>query len=109
MSYARPDYSDMVVNILGFVPFGFCFYLHRWSLRPNQRATNALLVVLTGAAVSLTIEIIQAWLPNRVSSISDVLTNAAGTLLGVALAIAIQSKVTNTEFVRKPGDDTPQS
>jgi len=109
ISYDRPDYSDMVVNILGFVPFGFCFYLHRWSLRPNQRATNAFLVVLAGAAVSLTIEILQAWLPNRVSSTTDVLTNTAGTLLGAALAIAIQSKVTNIEFARKPGDDTPQS
>ena len=98
LSYNGPDYPDIVVNILGFVPFGFCFFLHRRLARPNQWATNALFVVLAGAAISLTIEVIQAWLPNRVSSTTDLLTNTAGTLLGVALALAIRSKVTNAKF-----------
>ncbi|MGB7768468.1 MAG: VanZ family protein [Verrucomicrobiia bacterium] len=97
IAYDRPDYSDIVINILGFLPFGFCFYLYRCSLRPNQRAASAVLVVFTGAAVSLTIEVIQAWLPNRTSSITDLLTNTAGTLLGVALALAIRHTVTNAE------------
>ena len=74
------------MNILGFIPFGFCFSLHRRSVRPNQPAANFLFVILTGATVSLTIEIIQAWLPNRVSSMTDLLTNIVGTLLGAVLA-----------------------
>jgi hypothetical protein len=93
LSYHHPDYPDIAVNILGFAPFGFCFFLYRRSLRPGQWVANALLAVLAGAAVSLTIEIVQAWLPNRVSSIMDLLTNTTGTLLGVALALAIQRKV----------------
>jgi len=97
IAYNRPDYLDIVVNILGFVPFGFCFFLHRRPPGPNRWASNTLFVVLTGAAVSLTIEVIQAWLPNRVSSMTDLLSNTTGTLLGVALALAIRSKVTNAE------------
>ncbi len=97
IAYNRPDYSDIAVNIFGFVPFGFCFLLHRHRLKPNQRAANALLVVLAGAAVSLAIELIQAWLPNRTSSVTDLLTNTTGTLLGMVLALAIQSKVTDTK------------
>jgi VanZ family protein len=97
IAYDRPNYLDIVVNILGFVPFGFCFFLHCRLPRPNQWATNALFVVLAGAAVSLTIEVIQAWLPNRVSSMTDLLSNTAGTLLGVVLALAIRPKVTNAE------------
>jgi len=93
IAYNRPDYSDIAVNILGFVPFGFCYLLHRHRLRPNQQAVNALLAVLAGAAASLTIEVIQAWLPNRVSSTTDVLTNTTGTLLGVLLALVIRRKV----------------
>jgi VanZ family protein len=94
LSYNEPDYSDIAVNILGFMPFGFCFFLHRRFVRPNQLAANFLFVVLVGALVSLTIEIIQAWLPNRVSSTTDLLTNAAGTLLGAVLALAIRPKIT---------------
>lgn len=92
LSYHHPDYSDIAVNILGFVPFGFCFFLHRHLLVRKNRAANILFVVLAGAAVSLTIEIVQAWLPNRVSSVMDLLTNTTGTLLGVALALTIQRK-----------------
>jgi len=93
LSYYHLDYSDIAMNILGFMPFGFCFFLYRRLRKPNQRIGNVLLVALTGATVSLTIEIVQAWLPNRVSSVMDLLTNTTGTLLGVALALAIQRVV----------------
>jgi len=52
------------------------------------------LTVFVGALVSLTIEIIQAWLPNRVSSMTDLLTNTFGALLGAVLALAIKHKIT---------------
>ena len=93
VSYNRPDYSDIAVNVLGFLPFGFCFFLHRHARRPRRLMTNALLVVLAGVAISLTIEVTQAWLPNRTSSITDLLTDTAGILLGVALALAVRQKV----------------
>jgi hypothetical protein len=97
ISYNRPDYSDIAINVLGFVPFGFCFFLHRHALRPRRLLTNALLAVFAGVTVSLTIEIIQAWLPNRTSSMNDLLTDTAGLLFGVALALSIRSKVVNAE------------
>ena len=81
------------MNILGFIPFGFCFFLHRQSVRANARAANFLIVMFAGAVISLTIELIQAWLPNRESSLTDLLTNIFGTLLGVVLAWLIQHKV----------------
>jgi len=95
LSYYQPDYSDIFVNILGFIPFGFCFFLHRHLREPRQRMANALLVILSGMMVSLTIEVIQAWLPNRVSSMTDFLTNTTGTLLGIVLAIVVQARVGN--------------
>ena len=96
LSYNRPDYSDIAINVLGFLPFGFCFFLYRHARRPQRLVTNALLVVLAGVAISLTIEVIQAWLPNRTSSLNDFITDTAGTLLGVALALAVRQKVTKT-------------
>jgi glycopeptide antibiotics resistance protein len=92
MVFMGPDYPDIIVNVLGFVPFGFFFFLYRQCSRPARMAKNILLVVLAGAAISLTIEVVQAWLPNRVSSVMDLLTNTTGALLGAALALAIQSK-----------------
>jgi len=45
------------------------------------------LVVLAGFLISLTIEIIQVWLPTRYSSATDLFCNTAGTLFGVALGV----------------------
>jgi len=97
LAYDGPDYSDIAVNILGFIPFGFCFFIHRRSVHPALAMKNVSLVVLTGAAVSLTIEIIQAWMPNRVSSTTDLLANTLGSLLGVVLVRILLPRITIRE------------
>jgi VanZ family protein len=71
-----------VKNIVGFMPFGFCFYAWLATLFPSRRAT--LLTVLLGALVSITIEISQAFLPMRDSGTTDILTNTLGTWIGIA-------------------------
>jgi VanZ like protein/concanavalin A-like lectin/glucanase superfamily protein len=92
LSYNRPDFSDIAINVLGFLPFGFCFFLYRHAHNPRRLVTNVLLVVIAGMAISLTIEVSQAWLPDRTSSITDLITDTAGLLLGVALALAVRHK-----------------
>lgn len=80
------DWNDLVVNIAGFVPFGFfayAFLTRRSGAHLPRRA--ATVTVSAGLAVSLTIEILQSCLPTRSSSLTDVLTNTAGTALGVLL------------------------
>ena len=67
------------------------FFLHRCRFRPGTWVANTLVVVLTGATVSLTIEILQAWLPNPTSSMTDLLTNTDGTLRGVVLALVVRT------------------
>ena len=101
VSYDALNYRDIVINLLGFVPFGFCFFLHRRRPGTAPWFTDALFVVVAGAAISLTIETIQVWLPNRVSSMTDLLGNTAGTLLGVLFALMIRPKVTTAESVSK--------
>jgi hypothetical protein len=67
-------------NILGFVPFGFffCAYLLVTQLRPRAMVVT----ILVGALISLSIEIVQAYLPSRESGMTDIITNTLGTTLG---------------------------
>ena len=101
VSYHAPNYRDIVVNVLGFIPFGFCFFLHRRWHGSAPKFADALFVIVAGAAISLSIETIQVWLPNRVSSMTDLLCNTAGTLFGVLLARAIRRRTTTAETISK--------
>jgi glycopeptide antibiotics resistance protein len=73
----------VLINIVGFIPFGFlfCAYL---SLAGRIKRP-ALVTILLGFTLSLTIESLQAFLPTRDSSTADVINNTLGTCFGVWL------------------------
>jgi VanZ like family/Concanavalin A-like lectin/glucanases superfamily len=68
-------------NIIGFLPVGFCAYAYFMAAYPIKRAV--LVTVAIGALVSLTIEVLQAFLPTRDSGTTDLITNTLGTYVGV--------------------------
>lgn len=81
----QPSWSyleDALINIAGFIPLGFFFQAY-FSERKIKRGAAA--AIILGGIVSLTIEILQSYLPTRSSDMSDVITNTAGTLLGTML------------------------
>lgn len=78
--------TDLAVNILGFVPFGFFYFLYRTRTRPNRTTGNVLLTVLSAAILSTAIELIQVYLPTRYSQAADIVCNIAGAILGIILA-----------------------
>jgi len=74
---------DVLRNILGFMPLGFllCALLSR-----SPQSHHAILYsMLFGGALSLSIEILQAYIPQRGSGMSDVISNTLGTALGALL------------------------
>ena len=78
--------GDLVLNVLGFVPFGF-FCCRFWRMgSPGQRVRHGLLTIAIGASISLLIEIVQAWLPERDSSLTDFVLNTLGTAIGAMLS-----------------------
>lgn len=82
-SLDRSYVQDVLVNIAGFIPVGF-FFCAYFSVKRRIRHP-ALTTILIGAALSLTIEILQSYIPVRDSSTTDVITNTLGTILGVML------------------------
>jgi len=75
--------SDVALNILGFMVFGFVFAL--WMAGGGKRPAAAayLYVFLLGAAVSFAIETIQVLIPARSSDLRDLICNIFGTALGI--------------------------
>lgn len=76
-------WKNVAVNLIGFVPLGFCFSVYFSSVRNTSPV--ALLTIALGFVVSLTIEILQAFLPTRDSGMTDLITNTLGTGVGVLL------------------------
>ena len=77
---SRGYVADIVLNVAGFMPLGFVF-LPLFSKRFGERG-SILKIILLGFAVSLLIELLQAWIPSRTSGMTDLITNTAGTYLG---------------------------
>jgi len=75
------NWLDVAVNILGFMPLGVL--LMRWLTGRGMSAVMALcMAVSAGFVVSFGVEYLQAFLPSRDSSLRDLITNSAGTLIG---------------------------
>jgi hypothetical protein len=76
-------WKNVGINIGGFIPLGFFFCAYLTMAR--QMSRPVLVTIILGAVVSLTIEVLQAYLPTRDSGMTDIITNTLGTGLGVLL------------------------
>ena len=74
--------ADIFLNIVGFIPFGFLLSATLADLGGISRKYRGLITVGLCFMLSLVIEIIQAWLPFRSSSLSDLMFNVFGGWIG---------------------------
>ncbi len=73
-------WKDVGINIAGFIPLGFFFRAYFSTMGRSKR--TIWLTIALGFAISLTIEVSQAFLPTRDSGMTDLITNTFGTALG---------------------------
>jgi len=79
-----PSYlDDVVINIAGFIPFGFFFAALLLNTARVDRRRAYFLTLILGGTISLVIELTQAFLPTRNSNLRDLLCNIFGTALGI--------------------------
>ncbi|MDR0275098.1 MAG: VanZ family protein [Burkholderiaceae bacterium] len=79
---------DLITNFIGYAPFGFLLTLALPHWRRREAA--ALLAAVLAALLSLTMESLQSYLPQRVSSNVDLALNAAGGLTGALTAFVLE-------------------
>lgn len=82
-------YSDIAVNLLGFIPFGF--FLARFLSQVNGMGRRRVVaaVVAAGFVLSLGIELSQVFLPGRSSQLSDLICNTIGSFAGAHLCFRL--------------------
>jgi VanZ family protein len=84
--------ADVVVNLLAYIPLGLSVAV---VLRHGFGHSIAVLAsTVIGFSLSLSVEYAQAYLPGRVSSVGDLVTNTVGSLAGALIAPLLGAQTT---------------
>lgn len=78
---------DISTDVIGYIPFGLLLVLacYPWL----ARVWAAIVSILTGAFVSGTMEAVQTFLPSRVASNLDLISNSTGVFIGAVLGCVL--------------------
>jgi len=85
----RNYFIDIIVNIIGFIPLGFVLSITLFKFNITSEKRVVLMTVASCFILSLAIEIIQAWMPSRSSSMLDLISNTSGALIGAVIYMLI--------------------
>jgi len=81
----RSFFMDVAINVVGFIPFGFFCAGLLVKICRFKISANYMITVLLGFGLSLAIELMQVYLPTRDSSLTDMICNVLGTIMGLIL------------------------
>ncbi len=76
---------DFTINIIGFIPLSYLMMSYLLAgIRIYKKVSVTALVMVSGLSISLIMELLQYFLPNRISSIIDLFANGIGTCFGIS-------------------------
>lgn len=87
LAMRHAGYLAVLGQVALFVPLGFVETQFARRVFGSLGGLLALLVALDGAVLSFICQIVQHWLPDRLSSIVDLAANTLGTVIGYKLAL----------------------
>ncbi|HTS20184.1 MAG TPA: VanZ family protein [Casimicrobiaceae bacterium] len=83
--------ADVVTNLLAYMPLGLL--LVRWLRGHGCRLRVAMAVAIAlGSSLSFAMESLQQFIPSRIASVSDLVANTLGTVVGASLAGVMHSE-----------------
>ncbi len=95
--FERVNLPDVAANLVMYIPFGCLIAM---GFRRRSFVSGAVRAVSITAAVSFTLEVAQLFVATRNPSVTDLLLNVAGGLLGYILGLTISMKLVQ---YRRPG------
>ena len=96
--------EDTVINIVGFLPFGFFLYIILLKLNATKKILKFILVILIGFLLSFSIEIYQSLLPSRHSTILDLELNTFGTMFGALICFLYLTRISKNRSLKYSDD-----
>lgn len=90
---------DVSIDIVGYIPFGMLLVLacYPWL----SRIWASVLSMLVGTLMTGSMEAIQTYLPSRVASILDFVTNCLGVLIGIALGCVLTPLLLEKDLLKR--------
>jgi VanZ family protein len=79
--------GDMLANVMLYMPFGLFA-----ALAARHRKVDLCLVTLVGAVLSTSMELLQFYDADRVTSLWDVASNGVGTMLGASAGLLVATR-----------------
>jgi len=78
---------DIATNVLGYIPLGLLLV---FALHPMVKGKRAVILTIAfGTLLSATVEAVQTYLPSRVPSNLDLITNASGVCIGALIGLLL--------------------
>ncbi|NVK22033.1 MAG: VanZ family protein [Kangiellaceae bacterium] len=87
--------SDVIANVLLFIPFGFFGALTIQQETRRYPLLSIVLMLLGGVVFASLLQLLQFYLPSRVPHAADATINSIGILIGIALAAYTNSQRIN--------------